>query len=218
MVGVRRSRKYRYPLSSSAKKQCSVTNSRNVTNDGNLAINNKQGEVIPLCNDHLIGTRGIKYDQSVSNAIFYGYIIGVILWIAIVVWFCLYAKADFIVWCILLLPVIIFIVGAYNSNKITYDVEDSVFQSDYLSLGLLIVIPLLTWITKDFPGDRNRMISILVLAVILSMLSMIDMWVTRKWISVVKHNKSILQTMSLVLIIYALYSYYLEKPTGVFNP
>jgi hypothetical protein len=168
------------------------------------------------CDVNLIGERGIRYDQGVSNSIFYGYIIGIILWILLVIFFCISSiKINALGYVILFIPIVIFAIGAYNSNKITYDVEDSVFNADYLSLGLIITLPLLAWVSKDYPGDRTWLITIAILAIVLSLFSMIDIWVTRRWMSVVKHSKSILQTMSLILIIYALYVYYLSKPQNI---
>lgn len=168
------------------------------------------------CDANLIGERGIRYDQGVSNSIFYGYIIGIILWIILVIVFCISSvKVGILGYIILFIPIVIFAVGAFNSNKITYDVEDSVFNANYLSLGLLITIPLLAWVSKNYPGDRSWLISLAILAIVLSLFSMIDVWVTRRWMSVVKHCKSILQTMSLILIIYALYVYYLSKPNSI---
>ena len=157
------------------------------------------------------------YDPSTSNKVFWCYIIAILLWILLIYLLRLYIKADFIVWLVLLIPVVLFAIGAYNANKITIEVESSVFQNNYLSLGLLIVIPLLTWISKDFAGDKKRFISVLILAVILNVIAMIDIWVTRDNLSVVKHVKSIIQTMASVLIVYALYTYYLEKPTSAFT-
>ena len=92
-----------------------------------------------------------------------------------------------------------------------------VFQSNYFAFGLLIVVPLLTWLSKDYVGNRQKFINILIAALILAMLGLLDVWVTKKWLSTVKHTKSVLQTMSLILIIYALYIYYLHRPQGVFN-
>lgn len=144
------------------------------------------------------------------------YILAIIIWIIIVVMLSLHHHNDYICWIILSIPIVLSIFGAVNAYKITADVEDS-FTVTSLSLGLLIVVPLMTFINRDYKGDRQRFISILVLAIILSMISMIDIYVSVSWLPLIKHFRSILQTYSIVLIVYALYSYYLEQPQSLFR-
>lgn len=144
------------------------------------------------------------------------YIVAIIGWILIILALSLLHGNDVICWLILLVPIVLFGAGAINAYELTADIEDSfVFSS--LSLGLLIVIPLMTFINRDYKGDRQRFIAILVLAIILSMASMVDLYVAPRWLPLTKHFKSIMQTYSIVLIIYALYSYYLEQPRSLFT-
>lgn len=154
--------------------------------------------------------------SKIHNSVQWVYIIAIVLWIILIIMLRLYEKNDWLCWIMIIIPIILFIIGYINAKDITPDVEGSVFQSDYLSLGLIIIVPLLTWINKDYGGDRRRFIAILVSAVILNLISMIDLWLPARWLSVVKHAKSVLQTMSVFLIIYALYQYYLEKPQNIF--
>lgn len=144
----------------------------------------------------------------------YVYIIGLLVWIALVCQFKLY-KTDVFGWLIILIPIVLFLFGYVNAANITLDVEDEVFQANYLSMGLIVVVPLLTWINKNYNGNVKCFTSILVLALIITMLSMIDIWVTCDWLRVVKHAKSIMQTIAIVLIVYALYIFYVASPQEI---
>lgn len=154
--------------------------------------------------------------KNQRNDIKWVYIVFIVIWIALVVFLQCYLCNDSVLWGIIVLPIIFFLIGWYNANDITAEVEDNVFQSDYLALGLIIVFPLLTWVNRDYKGkDRRRFTAILVAAIILSLFSLIDLWVPKVWLPTIKHCKSCLQTMSIVLIIYALYQYYIEKPEEI---
>jgi hypothetical protein len=58
---------------------------------------------------------------------------------------------------------------------------------------------------------KGIIVEAMILAIMLSMISLIDVWVEPKWLSIVKHIKSILQTASLALLIYALYMFYVGR-------
>lgn len=142
------------------------------------------------------------------------YVVAILFWIFLLAILELY-KTDILGAVILAIPFVIFIFGYYNSHVITKDVEDNVFQANYLSIGLLIMLPLMTWINRDYQGDKRRFTSILVLALILIMVSLLDVWVATEWLPIVKHCKSVLQTTALVMLIYALYTYYVALPHSV---
>lgn len=183
-----------------------MSNKKPPNKDGNETDKNTKGDKAGTC-----------YCDKVVKTLRWTYVFGIIIWIMIVYFLALTRNPDIIVWIILIVPIVLFVVGIYNADKITIDVEDNVFGTNSLALGLLIVIPLLSWVNNDFKGDKKRFVSILVVAVIFSMFSMIDIWTTSRWISIVRHSKSILQTYSLILLIFALYSFYIEQPNLVFS-
>jgi hypothetical protein len=152
-----------------------------------------------------------KYKDDKALYIQYIYLLGVIVWGIIIVIFALYCT-DIIGWIILLLPFVVFFFGYINATEVTLDIEEEIFQSDYLSVGLLIILPLLTWMNRDYTGDNSRFTTIIVLAIIITLFSLIDIWVNRDWLSVERHIKSVLQTFSIVLLIYALYMFYVKMP------
>lgn len=145
------------------------------------------------------------------------YVVSIIAWLLIIFLLKLYVGNDWIAWAILTIPLLIYIISAFNVATDTIETENEVFQANIFALGLLIIIPLFSWMSRDFKGNKRKFIGILILALVLSMLSIIDIWTKPEWLSVIKHGKSVLQTMALVLIVYALYTYYLERPDDVFT-
>lgn len=152
------------------------------------------------------GTRKTRLVQGL-------YLVASVLWLALCYLLRLF-HTNFIGLLILLIPLAVFAFGFISSSSLSIEVEDDMFKSNYLSVGLLVMFPLLIWCTNDYKGDigkRAQFITIIIVALVLTMLSLIDIWVSKKWITLVKHVKSILQTSSLTLIIFALYHYYLER-------
>lgn len=152
------------------------------------------------------GTRKTRAIQSL-------YIICSVLWIVLILLLGLY-HTDWPGLVILSLPLFVFAFGFVNSSDLSVEVEEDMSKANYLSIGLLVVLPLLTFCTNDYKGDGQAKIhfmTIIIVALILTMLSMVDIWVKKKWMTLMKHIKSILQTTSLTLIIFALYTYYVER-------
>jgi hypothetical protein len=138
------------------------------------------------------------------------YLFAAVIWII----FCAVMGFTNIPWVglvILAIPLVIFGIGFFNANKITVEVEDTIFMANYLSIGLLIVIPLLAWMDKVNNNNKERVITAMIAGIVLSMLSLVDIWVRPKWLSFIKHLKSVLQTASLTLLIYAIYLFIIGR-------
>lgn len=150
------------------------------------------------------------YSQRRVTGVRIVYILAILLWV-IIVWCLRLYKTSFMGWVILALPIILFGIGFLNAPYLTVEVEDSIFSIGYLSIALVVVLPILVWITKDFTGDRDMIMGILLIAIIFTMLSLYDIWVRPKWLTVSRHLKSVFQTLALTLLIFALYAYYLGR-------
>lgn len=152
------------------------------------------------------GQRKVRSIQSI-------YIVSAVLWLCLILVLRLY-RTDLPGYFILSIPLFVFAFGFVNSNGLSADVEEDMFKANYLSIGLLVVLPLLTWFNNDYKGSgekRRQFMTLIIVALILTMLSLVDVWVPKKWVTLVKHVKSVLQTASLALIIFALYTYYIER-------
>lgn len=154
------------------------------------------------------------YAAHIATTVKWTYISAIVLWIILIIFFCFY-KTTYFGYMILALPVVIYIIGFLNASG-TVESDDAIYACNYLSIGLLVVLPLLTWLDKKENAHKTAILEAMIIAIILLMLSLIDVWVKPQWLSVVKHIKSIFQTASLTLLIYALYMFYMGRDNGIY--
>lgn len=150
------------------------------------------------------------YSKGRTRGVRIVYALAILLWL-----FCIWAlelyDTTWLGYLILALPILLFVIGMINACSLTVEVEETIFSFSYLSISLLIVFPLLAWIAKDYVQDKEKLIQIMIIAVVFALLSLFDIWVRPKWLTVVRHLKSIFQTLALTLLIFALYAYYLGR-------
>lgn len=156
------------------------------------------------------------YSEEKAAQVRLVYVVALVVWILIVALVKLYTT-DVIGWIILAIPPVVFLTGYANSEHLTVEIERENFQANYFAIGLLLILPLLTWANRDYKGDKIRFTKILVLAIIIVMLSLLDVWVRKEYLSVNKHIKSALQTIAISLLIYAFYTYYIDDPNNMFG-
>lgn len=140
------------------------------------------------------------------------YLILAIIWILIIIIFSLY-QTDVIGLIILLIPFIVFAIGAINSNAVSQ--PNAIIAADNtLSIGVLLLIPLIAFADRTYHEDfiyRKRFIGIAIVAIVLYLLSYIVIYVPARYLPLVGRINSGLITMSVILIIYDLYLYYLHR-------
>ena len=132
------------------------------------------------------------------------YIIVIIIWV-IVIWYLGLYKTDIIGWILLLLPILIFGINISELDECTKEVEESMFEGNFLSFGFLIAVILINWNKTE---DKTKYFKLLTLGLVLLMLSLVDIWVRKEKLIVFKHIKSIFQTLALFILAYTLYIYY----------
>ncbi len=147
-----------------------------------------------------------KYSQSTVLYIRISYIIILIVWFVLVIILPL-GRYGIIGTFILLIPPIIILIGYSFIEDMTLEFEESIFKTNLMSIGLLIIVPLLSWASSNYEGSLRDFIVIILVSILISMFSMIEAWTNRQWTSVFKHARSGLQTISLTLLIYAIYLY-----------
>jgi hypothetical protein len=152
-----------------------------------------------------------KYSNDKARVSQIIFIVAAFFWAVIIVVLGIYKKQSWVGWLILSIPFLIFFLGFIFSNKISPEIEDEMFKVNYLSIGLIIVLPLLAWMNKDFQGDKSHFMTIVIVAIIINLVSLLDVWTSRRYMAFVKQSKSVLQTVSLVLLIYALYLFFRES-------
>ena len=136
-------------------------------------------------------------------------VFAIILWIVLVICFSMY-KTGIAGYIIIIIPIIAFIIAIANIDQITLELEERLFRDNYISIAVLFVLPLLIWLQCNYKRDKTTYVSIITIALIFALISLLDFWVGPRYISIVNHIKSIFQTYAVVLIIYAFYAYYLH--------
>lgn len=138
------------------------------------------------------------------------YIFGMILWTITISMLGLY-NHDVICMSLIFVPYIIFLVSMLNVRFITKAEEVNYFSYDYLSVGLLIFLPLMSWMNLNNKSSHPMFITIVIVALAFTMAAMIDIFIKPEYLSVMKHIRSILQTCAMILLIYAVYLYYVSN-------
>lgn len=158
----------------------------------------------------------MKYCQLRINSVRAWYLLACVLWIALLTALGVtrYLRDTLFAW-IAMLPLIVFVLAFASADQLETETEQVLMRYNTLTLGLVIVLPLLTWISDRFSGrgiQRKQYVAILVTALVFAMLALVDVWVPQRWMSLETHVRSSLQTMSLGLLIVALYLFYLYHP------
>ena len=151
-----------------------------------------------------------RHDYDIIRKIQIVYIIMTIIWIIIFFWLKSYFN-DLFSWLFLFIPIIIFSINYINLKKINTLIECEMFQGNYLSFCLLIVIILINWNNPLSKNDKIIFFRILLVAFIFITLSLIDFWVYPRYLIVMKHLRSIFITMALTLLALVFYLYYIDN-------
>lgn len=137
------------------------------------------------------------------------YIIIIVIWTVLVIYFQLWSTLGG--W-VLAAPVLLFALTMSTAPYLSDDIEGFMSQANCLSLGLVVAMPLLVYLNNaKYPGDKQRYTSAIVMALIFSSLSFVDIWVPSQFLTPYKHFRSALQVMSLTLFIYALLHHFLTR-------
>ena len=119
--------------------------------------------------------------------------------------------SDLVEAVILYIPVIVFLISYMSAPNVTHQVENFMFQADLLTLGLLVALPLIQWSQIGSSKNQTTFIKLATIAIILSMLTLIDVWVSHEYLYIVKHLKSIVETIVIVILIYGLYQFFIKQ-------
>src|SRR5581483_10863534 len=110
----------------------------------------------------------ISYESHIATTVKWLYILSIVLWIILVLLFC-FNRTTIFGYMILAIPIVIYIIGVFNASGATVESEDNVFACNYLSIGLLVVLPLLTWLDKKENVNKTIIIEAMIIAIILCM-------------------------------------------------
>lgn len=141
-----------------------------------------------------------KYeDCEKSNYIRIVFIFFIIIWVFIVSINKFYLSVAFPV---LLIPFASFGLGIINSDNIDNELGSDIFSATFITMGLVISLPLLTFFNKDkMDKDLNH---IIFLAMISTLFSYIHIWINKNNRCICKVVRSCFETIAVTLYIFAL--------------
>lgn len=150
-------------------------------------------------------------DTNVQFWVYGIYIFAMFAWTFLVMKLRLFRGPGFF---FVFVPYIAFIINLFTVQSIDSDDEAIFFTGAFLSIGLIVMVAILGWFKNM--GDLSRQeISLLLLSLILALFSHIEIGVTIKYVPIMRHYRSVLQTFSIVLFLIVLVNYFLKEESKV---
>ena len=144
--------------------------------------------------------------DNVLRFIQFLYIFFVVVWF-IVIFYLDLIPVNWIGWFILSLPIISFCISYCNMKNQLVETEKEIGQGNFLAFVSILALIVINW-AKD--GSRCKIFGIVLTALIFLLLALVDSWINKEYIIIVKHFHLICEIIALTLLIYAIYSYYYE--------
>jgi hypothetical protein len=112
-----------------------------------------------------------------------------------------------------MIPYIAFIISLLSISKITEDQDTNMTKASYLSMGVVLMIPVINWITNEIPQYSSLITGIFIMSLCFSLVTFIDIWLPRDYMSLYYHFRSTFQVMSVTLLIYSLTIFFMHRKT-----
>lgn len=127
------------------------------------------------------------------------YTVAVVVWIFIIYIFRLISHGNIFGYFVIPIPIVIFALGFLSAPNFTPYVRSEMLRSDMTAIALLFITILFN---KSTTNTRHN--GIVLLSAILILLSIVDVWTGEAGVPVSLVLKSILRTLAMSLLIYAL--------------
>lgn len=154
---------------------------------------------------------GPTLDECNRNIIRIAYIIGIVLWSVIVYYFRIGFDNPISI-LIVIIPYFIFILAAFFIT--TDNVYCDLRENGFFAIGLVAILPLVSWYSQYYTKDKKRFITMAITAVFISMLALFEFCLPRQFVCLLEHVRSILQTMGIVLLIYVMSEFLASLASG----
>ncbi len=149
-----------------------------------------------------------EYSADMVTKVRVLYVVAICVWIAMIYYLQMWHHVG---WYVLLIPFAMFGLALWAAPSLSEETEEHMTTATYLSMGILLAIPLFTWMNTSYGGDKQYFMSVTAIALVLSLFTYYDLWIPVNYISLYRHTRSILQTGSVTLFIYALVHFYLHR-------
>jgi len=145
-----------------------------------------------------------NYGTDTVTKVFYVYILAILIWVFLIYALDLY-QTDTIGKLLLFIPIAIFIVSMISFKECEIEIEDEIFQNDFLAFGVVIIT---VFLSLRYYRYITFFYKLIFTGILLLGLSMIDVWIPKRNLILVKHIRGILETMAIVIFIYLFYCFY----------
>ena len=109
---------------------------------------------------------------------------------------------------LLLIPIALFAIGFLNAYDIADDeIEDNVFSTTFVTVGLILSIPLITYLNKD--KENKKLTHLVYLSMILTLFSNLHFWTDKELRHVCRIVRSCFETMAITLYAYVLTDFFM---------
>lgn len=130
------------------------------------------------------------------------YIYAIIVWIIAIILLRMYTT-NFMGIFILLIPIAVFVFNYFYSYQCT-ETENFMLKGNYLSFAFLVSSVVIAW----KPGGNKDIYPMMSIAIIFMLLSLVDLWVCKENIIILKHFRIICNTIALTLLCYIIVYFY----------
>lgn len=139
------------------------------------------------------------------------YLILVVIWIVLVIALRLY-ETNYIGLIILLIPIIIFAISTYYYNEHLVSNHTVGSDDDFLSLGLILLLPLLAYLDKSFDHhDKSQFICIIIVSLFIFLVTTMVCWVPQRYAKMAKMLRTGLQVIAISLVLVSIHIYYQHR-------
>jgi NADH:ubiquinone oxidoreductase subunit H len=112
---------------------------------------------------------------------------------------------------IILIPFVVFLVGIFTAGwPMSYRNEDWVFRTNYANVAVVLIFPLILWASSRI-NLHNEFLLLITVSTIFMLLTFYDWWVSDDKFSIIKHFRTVFQTISITVVIIALKMYYHDR-------
>ena len=92
----------------------------------------------------------------------------------------------------------------------SYRNEDWVFRTNYANVAVVLIFPLILWASSRI-NLHNEFLLLITVSTIFMLLTFYDWWVSDDKFSIIKHFRTVFQTISITVVIIALKMYYHDR-------
>lgn len=150
----------------------------------------------------------LKTQQHITseNRIKQIYIFAIILWIILILLLKLYTK-SFLGIIVIMIPFFVFIFDYFYTECPNVETETLMLGGNYLTFAFLISSIIIHWV----PNVGSRIYPIVSVAIFFMLLSLLDLWVNKRDIIILKHIRTICNTFVLTLFTFVIIYMFKEK-------